>query len=163
VGAFWSDYGPLVTIAIAVFGWLVAIWGWLVAIRNTRKIASRQESHALLSQLLATIDAVDLRARAFWLAPSFPSMPNQAYTFEADTLNGIEVIRHVRDLLAKRGIKISVTQDFIDLRSSLTLDVEDAASIPLTERIERADQASGIARDLRSKAYELFLAQYPAD
>lgn len=140
---------------------LATMVGWGVIIRNTKRISSRQETHALILQVMSATDALEKSGREFWLMQSFSNFAFQRRAFEGNALNSIESIRQLHLLLQSRMI-VNIDEDYRSLRQSLTLDIEAAESMPIDDRLAKADQASQAARGVKEKSYRFFLEQYPA-
>lgn len=145
---------------LPVFTLLAAIAGWFIIIHNTKKIASRTETHALVAQIMSTLDGLDRSGRAFWAATSYQSFLAQSLAFEADALNTIESVRQLYELMGKRKLNVNISTDFLNIRQSLTLDIEGADQMTIEERLEKAGNASNASRKLKEEIYSLFIEQY---
>lgn len=156
VSEYLVPFFPTITI-------LVALAGWGVLIRNTRRIATRGETYAIVQSLLAILDKVETEARDYWLKNAESWSRDKAAGFVAQVSDAIETLRLLSEVAQQRALKIDAIRMLGLLRQSLTLDAERLSTVDREQRVEKISAATSEIRDLKKQTYQSFMSVYPID
>lgn len=135
--------------------------GWAIGLRISKKLASRAETHVLISNILAAIDSLETKGHDYWSGVTKVDIEACSSSVVGSMVQRIEGLRRNFELLGKRRICCEYSFWLYSLRRAMTLDAERVESFSKVERRERVESISECMQSMRSKIYDQFLSVYP--
>lgn len=114
---------------------LLIFIGWKVVFNNAKKIASRNETYAIVNRIITLLGDIQKLSESFWLQAQFQEQP-QYYDLLA--LSKIKLIRSKLEILENRRVDINDIQTLIfPIRKACTINSYKIASLSENEKREQ--------------------------
>lgn len=154
------------SITIFICSALLAIFGWKVVYKNARKLASRNETHTLITQIISQLDEVINEAIQVW---SDQTNSDEIAIKSAVLTAKIHKLKRKVNLLKQRDITESFASEIIELRQAITLNIESKPQLASMEAKQRELKITSRVNDiiaassnLHDRLYLLFYQKYPS-
>lgn len=152
----WLNQNPSILTLISV---LVIFTGWGVIFRNSKKITDRNETHAILRSLIDKTERLLQEGTRFWIETKDDQNFNLAMT--RLFINSISHIKSDLKLLEERNLNVYLLSPLVRIRSSLTLDSEEAHKVAFEDRINKIDELTDATEALKRHCYIQYIRQHP--
>ncbi|MEP2652702.1 MAG: hypothetical protein ABJH06_12000 [Paraglaciecola sp.] len=137
---------------------LVAFIGWNLIITNSRMLADRNETYALLLSTISKSNSICQAGNEFWSTESYEN----TNTISASKVfaNDIHILRTDLNLLSERKMQYDISNELYKLRRSLTLDAERPDKVQDSIRAIKLEDLTEAATSLKTKLYLAHMKKY---
>ncbi|MGP1834352.1 hypothetical protein ACTTBA_14840 [Shewanella frigidimarina] len=114
---------------------LLIFIGWKVVFNNAKKIASRNETYAIVNRIITLLGDIQKLSESFWLQAQFQEQPQY---YDLLTLSKIKLIRAKLQILDNRQVDTNDIQTLIfPIRKACTFNSYKVASLSENEKREQ--------------------------
>ena len=154
---FLNENPTILSFIVLVISSGLILLGWNVIYKNAKKIASRNETFNLLSNLLVNIDELTSESISFW-----SSLDDKNEILKSKRLE-LEVVKLKRSLdqLNRRGITFQLNLEIRKLRRAITLDSNNKSSVPKVLIQLKVEDLYLYSSELQNKLILAFQNKHP--
>ena len=131
------------------------VLGWKILYKNAKKIATRNETYALVLKAHDAIRQAQSMGHDFWCG----KVDDLSKAKSRILLHQVGIIGDIFDVLEVRGIKVNDVA-MAQLRNAITLDAESPDRVDEEKAIKKIDAIAQYSSELQEALYKEFLDSY---